>query len=131
MKEKNGSPMKRILISEDEKILALNYKKYLEAHGFYVEISSNANEALEKIHLGAQFDLIITDLNMPKWDGSYIISGIYSQQKNLKVIVVTGFADDSDYLKSISEFPNVLAVLNKPVEFEELLKIVKKALDIN
>ncbi|HON57372.1 MAG TPA: response regulator [bacterium] len=118
----------KILIVEDEILISLNYKKFLEQEGYLIDIVKNANEALEKIHNGVKYDLIITDLEMPKWDGTYVISGLYSKLKDLKIIVVSGCVNDPQYNVIISNFPNVCATIEKPIDLHKLSELIKKIL---
>ena len=80
----------------------------------------NGKEAyqLYKIH---KPDFVILDMKMPEYDGVYALKKIKAEDPNAKIIVVTGY---SDYKFDRDE---ALAILNKPYEFDELLKTIKKA----
>ena len=120
------SEMKKILVAEDNIQLGVFYKKFLSSNGYDVDVVSNANEALEKLHYEPGFDLFITDLDMPKWDGNYSLIGANVENKNLKIIIISGFIDNPKYAFSASISDNIIARLNKPFEPDELLEIIKK-----
>ena len=119
---------KRILVAEDNVQLGLFYKKFLSSNGYSVAVVSNANEAIEKLHYEPGFDLFITDLDMPKWDGNYSLIGANVENKNIKIIIISGFLDNPKYAFSASISDNIIARLNKPFEPDELLEIIKKSI---
>ena len=55
---------KNILVIDDEQIVLKSIKKFLEGHGYGVEIAQSGAEALEKIQK-EKFDLIMSDVRMP------------------------------------------------------------------
>ncbi len=65
------------------------------------------------------FDIVITDIQMPKLDGIALIENIYKIKSNQKVIVLSAH-DDSDYLVSLVNL-GVAQFIKKPIDFQELL----------
>jgi len=63
----DGTP-KKVLVIDDATLVRLYYRGALEAAGFRVTEALNGLEALEQL-LGASFDLLIVDVNMPQMDG--------------------------------------------------------------
>jgi CheY-like chemotaxis protein len=79
------------LVVDDSMLIRHTVCRFLEARGFTVQAASNGLEALEalkRIHP----DLIITDMQMPKMDGSEFIGVLKSQPatKNIPVVIVAG-----------------------------------------
>ena len=64
--------MKKILIIEDDFAMAQGLADILEEMGHEIDLAVNGYEGLEKANEG-QFDLIITDINMPLYDGIYFM----------------------------------------------------------
>ena len=86
--EENCAP--RILVVDDSLTTRSLEKSILEAHGFQVSVAVDGIEALEK--LGARkFDLVITDVMMPRMDGMQLLDRIKAQKstEHIPVIMVT------------------------------------------
>lgn len=62
----------RILVVEDEINMARTLAKILSRRGYEVDICSNGREALERLEK-SEFDVVITDLNMPVMDGMQLL----------------------------------------------------------
>lgn len=81
--------MKRILILEDD----IQYQKYIEtilsAEGYQVTALSDGKQGLAALEEGT-FDLLITDVFMPKVDGIIVLLHIRNKYHNMKVICMTG-----------------------------------------
>ena len=92
--------------------------------GFQVKKASNGKEGMAS--LGTQFDLIITDLNMPEMDGITFIKGLRATaaHKFTPVLVLTteGGADRKDQ----GRVAGATGWLTKPFDPEKLLAVVKK-----
>ncbi|WP_022855789.1 chemotaxis protein CheW [Thermodesulfobacterium thermophilum] len=96
---------KRILLAEDSPFFRNMMKNYLEAMGFEVECVENGREAIEKLHNDPNFDLVITDIEMPEMDGFELLKELRGnpQFKNLPVIVVTALAGE-EVKRKVFEF---------------------------
>lgn len=114
-----------ILIVDDDLEFNAAVTKILEKEGYHIESVSNGQEAcvlLDKL----KFDLIITDLSMPKKDGMALIEDISNKAKETSVIVITAFGDWDTYAEAVGK--GVYAYLDKPVKREKILETVKSAL---
>jgi len=65
--------------------------RFLEERGFAVESATNGHEALEVLKRVVP-DIVVTDMQMPKMDGSELITALKSQAstKNIPVVIVAG-----------------------------------------
>ena len=81
----------RILVVDDEKIVRALIRRFLEAQGHQVEIAEDGAQALERFH-GAAFDILITDLNMPRMGGVELTKRIKTEAPETIIIVLTGYA---------------------------------------
>lgn len=81
---------RRLLVVEDSLIARDLERTILESAGFQVEAAVDGVEALEKLGAG-DFDLVITDIEMPRMDGFELLERIRAQERTrgLPVIVVT------------------------------------------
>ena len=92
----------RILIAEDEKLfsqLLCDALSDLEATA--VDLAANGQEALEKI-LQTEYDLIITDIQMPFMNGRDLLKNIRSQDQNVGILVLTAFPE-VDYIREFND----------------------------
>ena len=101
----------RVLVVEDDVWVRKFECRVLRGLGHEVTEASNAWQAL--FHLQDVFDLVILDLRMPlSISGGQLIDTLRELEKEIPVIVFSGFVDDLD-----NELPDfVSAVLRKPVE---------------
>ena len=101
-----------ILVVDDEPALCEVLKAELNSDGHLVETATNGIGALTRLMTG-RFDLVITDLAMPKMNGEQLAAAVYKSIPNLPVILMTGFGD---ILKADGKMPpHIRALLCKPV----------------
>ncbi|MBI9106355.1 MAG: response regulator [Spirochaetales bacterium] len=117
----------RILIVEDEGVLALEMKEFLEQQGY--EVGSpvdSANRVIDEV-LSKNIDLIIMDIHLKSF-----IDGIDAAQrisiiKPIPVVFLTAYPDSTIKERAMKTRP--AAYLEKPVKMEELLKVIKDTLE--
>ena len=81
----------RILVADDEKIKRVTLAQDLETQGHEVVTAGDGAEALEKL-LAGQFDVVVTDLKMPKLDGIELLKQIkHDHLTNAEVIIMTAY----------------------------------------
>ncbi len=99
-KTKRKSP--KILLVDDDRILAEMYRERLEIAGYNVEVSHNGETGLAKIN-HTKPDLIILDLMMPKLSGYEVLSTIKSDPdlKEIPVIVFSALMRDASRDKAM------------------------------
>ncbi|MBI4436683.1 MAG: response regulator [Candidatus Omnitrophica bacterium] len=114
-----------ILLAEDDQELQTALTKTLEKAGYLVTGVSNGEEAVE-VFRKKVFDLVITDLSMPKKKGLEVLAEIKKGNSTLPVIIITAFGDWDTYQEAMEK--NVFEYVNKPVKKEEILKLVQTAL---
>jgi two-component system response regulator HydG len=112
-----------ILIIEDDNTLCELYQKFLTKAGHDLEICSDGWEGFKKAG-GSDFNLIISDLNMPNWDGTTSIKSILELSPNTQFIVVTGFPN-SETAKEAAKIPQVKKLVCKPLDFEKLTELIE------
>lgn len=72
-------PQKKILVVEDELQISEMMQIMLQKNGYNVAVCKNGKEALD-LHIKESFPLIITDLNMPSYDGEYLIDELNKRE---------------------------------------------------
>lgn len=113
--------MSRVLIIEDEEVIAELEKDYLELSGFAVDIESTGNAGVERA-LKEDFDIIILDLMLPNIDGFDICKKIRAE-KNIPIIMVSAKKDDIDKIRGLGLGAD--DYITKPFSPSELVARVK------
>jgi DNA-binding response OmpR family regulator len=113
--------MKRILIIEDEQVIAEVEKDYLEANGYAVEIAASGDVGL-KMALHGDYDLILLDLMLPKTDGFEICKQV-RKVKNIPILMVSAKKEDIDKIRGLGLGADDYVI--KPFSLGELVARVK------
>lgn len=119
--------MIRILIVDDEEDIRIALKRVLNREGYEVYLSDSVESALELIKSEVTFDLVISDILMKGLSGIDLIKEISDQMLNLPVILITGNPNLSSAESAVRY--KAFDYISKPVERNQLLTIVKKAVD--
>ena len=110
--------MINILVAEDDKNLNLSVCRHLSSHGYFVKGCSDAVQALGLL-AAEKYDLIISDIMMPKTDGFTLAKIIRKNDKNIPILFMSARGDFSakerGYRLGIDEY------MTKPVDLDELL----------
>ena len=112
----------KILVVEDEKDLNRVITKHLKKNNYSVDSCFDGEEALDYISYG-EYDLIITDIMMPKIDGYGFIKQLRNDKNSTPVIMLT--AKDSLDDKILGLDSGVDDYIVKPFEFDELLARIR------
>jgi PAS domain S-box-containing protein len=117
-----------ILFVDDEAILVEMGRDMLSNLGYSVTATTDSIEALETFrdHPGG-FDLVFTDMTMPKMTGLGLAREIQRIRPEIPIILSTGFSDLVDD-KNASEL-GISKVLMKPFSMKDMAGIIRKALD--
>ncbi|MEA2039442.1 MAG: ATP-binding protein [Thermodesulfobacteriota bacterium] len=118
----------RILFIDDEQALADMGKQMLERLGYEVTIRTSSIEALELFHKKSdQFDLVITDMTMPKMTGDKLAKELMKIRRDIPVILCTGFSERISEEKA--KEMGIKAFTMKPIVMRDMTKTVRKVLD--
>ena len=115
---------KRILVVDDEENVCQSVKKILSRKGYTVAESLTAEDAMKKMN-ESTYDLVITDLMMPKTSGIELLQIIRDNYPDLEVIMITGYASIESAVKATKL--GAAGYLPKPFTPEELNEITEKA----
>jgi CheY-like chemotaxis protein len=120
----------RVLVAEDEALIALSHADLLEEEGFEVDLAADGAEALEAARrLGPDLGALVTDLNMPRMGGEALIHAVRADRPGLPVVVVTGSAPPGGEaaLRRRAGGDGPLLLLHKPACCEELAGALRRA----
>ena len=122
----------RVLLAEDEALIAELFAETLSGEGYDVVIAHDGQEALRLFTAaeagGRAFDIVVTDVRMPRMDGVTLTNRLRSAHPDLPVVLVTGYAST----EQLSALPrrgqdDEIVVLPKPVNLERLCTVVRSA----
>ena len=117
---------KRILVVDDDETVRESLKDFLEFHDFSVTAVEGAAEALRLI-AAEEFDLVISDLVMPKMDGIALIKAVRDAGKDVPLLVMTGFASIEYAVESMKA--GATDFITKPLKFDHVMLIVNRVLE--
>lgn len=113
--------MSKILIIEDEEVIADLEKDYLELSDFKVDICNSGDEGL-KTALSGDYDLIVLDLMLPGMDGFEVCRCI-REKKDIPILMVSAKKDDIDKIRGLGLGAD--DYMTKPFSPSELVARVK------
>ncbi len=117
--------MSKILIVDDENSIRITFSKFLTNEGHNVKIAENVEKAL-KIVKHDKFDMIITDIIMPRESGMILLKKVHEIDSEISVIVITGEPSVETVTESLRY--HVDDYLQKPINKVKLINTVNKAL---
>ena len=115
----------KILIVEDEKLLADSLRTLLEGKGFEVETVYDGEEGAEYALLGV-YDLLILDVMMPKMDGYQVARQVRSKRCGTPILMLTARSGIEDRIEGLNAGADYY--LTKPFDSRELLACINALL---
>lgn len=116
----------RILVVDDDPSLRRVLQAQLEEEGYEVAAAASAQETESILQLRS-LDLVITDLKMPGMSGLELLRHIRSQYPQTIVIMLTAFGTVDTAVEAMKA--GAYDYLTKPVHSDEMLVVVRRALD--
>jgi DNA-binding NtrC family response regulator len=124
----NIEAKQRILIAEDDPEMRSLLNDELQDAGYQVIQAADGAEAALRL-AQEPFDLVITDLRMPKLGGLELLPLVQRSAGNIPVIVITAFGDRGALKEAVER--GAACFLSKPLKMEELKSAVRLALERN
>ncbi len=118
--------MDRILIAEDKESLRRVLAETLEAEGYAVVEAGDGEEAIQKIS-GEKFDLVLTDLKLPKKDGMEVLRAAKETFPSAAVVLMTAYGTIDVAVQAMKE--GAYDFLSKPVDTNYLLMLIERAIE--
>ena len=122
---------KKILIIDDDKLIAITLKRLLTREGYSVITALSGVRALGLIQR-YDFDLIMSDIKMPAMDGIETVKKIrdylaQNSKKPIPEIFITAYAKEDIYQKAVEL--NAAGYIEKPFDIKALLQTAKEAIE--
>lgn len=120
----------QLLLVEDSLSLSKSIKQVLSYQNVFTDIANDGVDGLELFKSNPnKYDIILTDNAMPRMDGLSMIESIQKIDKDIPIILLTGFADDEFLQKS--KLLDIKEVVLKPFDSKTLIKLLKKHIKAN
>jgi DNA-binding NtrC family response regulator len=116
----------RILVIDDEESIRRTIALTLKHAGYMVDTAENGKEAIEK-SMANFYNLALIDIRLPDMEGTTLLSSLRETTPRMVKIILTGFPSMQNAVKAINR--GVDAYLIKPVDTEELVRLIKECLE--
>ena len=117
--------VRRVLVVDDEESIRNAIGKFLKARGYDVAVAVNGAEALETLQR-ERFDALLCDVRMPGMSGTEVVPRALELRPDLAVLMLTAVNDAPTATEVLAQ--GAMDYLMKPVELDELVKAVERAL---
>lgn len=114
----------RIMVVDDERDILSIVKRGLESKNrFQVETFIDAESALESLNenSGDYYDLVLTDIRMPKINGFELYRRIKESNPHMKIVFITAFEINKDEFSKVIPSVDVIDFISKPVSMSTLI----------
>lgn len=118
----------RILVVDDDEIVARAYARVLSADGYEVEVRLDGEAGVEAIKAGP-FDVVLSDIDMPRLGGVALLERIRVHDLDIPVVLVTGSPSIETAMAAVEH--GALRYLTKPVEGDHLRSVIAAALRLH
>jgi two-component system response regulator AtoC len=116
----------RILIIDDEESIRKTVSLTLQYAGYSVDTAENGKQAMQKA--AAHFyNLALIDIRLPDMEGTELLTALKETTPRMIKVILTGYPALENAVRAINKHAD--AYLIKPVNTDELLKVIKENLD--
>ena len=131
-KEKKESELpkgkEKILLVDDDPSIVSMIRQMLERFGYTVSAMTDSEQTLELFKSDPDgFDLVITDMSMPKMSGTQLASGLMEVREDIPILLCTGHSDTVDEKKA--KQMGIKGFVMKPLDMSKLANAVRDVLD--
>ena len=116
----------RILVVDDDLEIRESVADVLRQAGYDVDEAKDGKKAIKCIDAGS-YDLVLTDLNLPKLDGMKVLRHVLDESPDTICIILTGFGTIKGSVEAIKM--GAFDYISKPVKSDEIVIVVEKALN--
>lgn len=120
-----AGPPARILVVDDEEGMREFLGIMLQKEGYQVDMANSGEEAIALVRQ-QRFDLIITDLKMPRMSGLDVLNRIKEMDPEIGVVLITAYASSETAVDAMKG--GAFDYLAKPFDVEEMKEVVRGAL---
>ncbi len=122
--------MANILVADDEMDLEMlikqKFRQKIREQQYEFIFAINGNDALEKILLHPDVDIVLTDINMPEMDGLTLLSRLGESSPLIKAVIVSAYGDMDNIRTAMNR--GAFDFITKPINFEDLSVTIEKTI---
>ena len=122
--------MAKILVADDEVDLEMlikqKFRQKIREQKYEFLFAVNGNDALAKILLHPDVDIVLSDINMPEMDGLTLLSRLNESSPLIKSVIVSAYGDMENIRTAMNR--GAFDFITKPINFEDLSVTIEKTL---
>jgi response regulator RpfG family c-di-GMP phosphodiesterase len=115
----------RILVVDDEKVIREILSEFLTLEGYRVRAVEDGEKALTELRM-RPYDLVISDLKMPRVSGLQLLEKITEENINVLTVIMTGFGTVESAIDAMKK--GAYDYILKPFKVEEVIHVVQRGL---
>ena len=121
----------RILVVDDEpdvqELIKRRYRSQIRKGEFEFDFAFDGQEALDCINQNGGFDIVLSDINMPRMDGLTLLSRLRDHPDVMKTIIVSAYGDMDNIRTAMNR--GAFDFVTKPINFDDLSLTIDKSLE--
>src|ERR1700712_1704313 len=122
--------MAKILVADDEVDLEMlikqKFRQKIREKEYEFVFAINCNDALSKIELHPDIDIVLSDINMPEMDGLTLLSRLSESSPLIKSVIVSAYGDMENIRTAMNR--GAFDFITKPINFEDLTLTMEKTI---
>ena len=118
--------MPKILVIDDEKAIRRSIKEILEFEKYSVDEAEDGQQGLD-MALKGKYDVVLSDIKMPKLDGTELLTKLIASGTNSALIMMSGHGNIETAVDAVKK--GAFDYLAKPIDLNRLLIAIRNALD--
>jgi adenylate cyclase len=122
--------MIKILVADDEPdmetLIRQKFRQKIRESEFEFVFAENGRIALEKLKASADFDIVLSDINMPEMDGLTLLSKVCDELPLIKSVIISAYGDIENIRVAMNN--GAFDFITKPVNFTDLEKTLQKTI---
>jgi EAL domain-containing protein (putative c-di-GMP-specific phosphodiesterase class I) len=126
--ETSSVPRAKILVVDDDETLARSYARMLAGDGYEVEVRFDGEAGVDAVRR-TPFDVVLSDIDMPRLGGLALLERIRAHDVDLPVVLITGSPSVETAMAAIEH--GALRYLAKPVDVKQLRTVTGNAVRLH
>jgi adenylate cyclase len=122
--------MAKILVADDEidleMLIKQKFRQKIREQEYEFIFAVNGNDALDKIQLHPDVDIVLSDINMPEMDGLTLLSRLNESSPLIKSVIVSAYGDMENIRTAMNR--GAFDFITKPINFEDLSVTMEKTI---
>src|SRR6267154_3045450 len=122
--------MAKILVADDEidleMLIKQKFRQKIREQQYQFVFAVNGNDALEKVRMNPDVDIVLSDINMPEMDGLTLLTHLNEVNPLIKSVIVSAYSDMENIRTAMNR--GAFDFITKPINFEDLAVTVEKTI---